>query len=350
MNKQKKLSLTHLIVLITLASTYTIFHNVRAAETEVFVDGFETGIANWSLETGWSVVSENGNNVLQGTQHNFATSYLDGVADKLEFKLKLLNGYIHVNMRSSPAPGGLNRYLIGFNKDISYIGKQLGDNFQDLESGPGVSLNVWHDVKIEVIGDWIFVYVDDVLVVSFQDEDVLEDGGVSFETLEDSKANIDDVRIAQQFEQEILKTSISCNLSHTSISLNDQVFIIGQLSPPIESAKVELIIIAPDGTTTSELKTTAFDGSFNVVVNADQSGTWNFQTIWDGDEEYEGATSHVESLIVEEKLRRGIPGFHVESISLGLIIGIYAFCKLQSTKEITKRINKQIERPHFLPT
>jgi len=195
MNKIKKFSFSSLMIVFTLAIIYTFFNSASAVENEVFIDGFESGVANWSLGTGWLVVSEYGNNVLQGTQHNFASAYIEGVADKLEFKLKLLNGSIHSNIRSRSVPGGINRYFIGFRKDFSYIAKQLGENFQDLESGPGISLNMWHDVKIEVIGDGIFVYVDDSLWVSVQDEDIIEEGGVSFETLEDSECNIDDVRI-----------------------------------------------------------------------------------------------------------------------------------------------------------
>ena len=148
MNKIKKSSFTSLIIVFTLASICGFFNRASAVETEVFFDGFELGVANWSLGTGWSVVSEYGNNVLQGTQHNFAIAYVEGVADKLEFKLKLLNGAIHVNIRSSSAPEGLNRYYIGFSDDFSNIGKQLDDNFQGLESGPGISLNVWYDIKI----------------------------------------------------------------------------------------------------------------------------------------------------------------------------------------------------------
>ena len=91
------------------------------AETQIFYDDFKSGIDNWDLGQGWSVILENGNHILQGTQHTFADTYLEGVPNKLELKLKLLQGSIHINIRSRPISEGLNRYFIGLNEGGSYI-------------------------------------------------------------------------------------------------------------------------------------------------------------------------------------------------------------------------------------
>ena len=167
---------------------------VKAAE-QIFFDDFESGVENWDLEQGWAVILEDGNRVLQGNKHTFATVYLDGTVNKLKLKLKLLQGTIHLNIRAKSTPNGFNRYFIGLEKDCSYIEKQIGDNFQHLKDGKGISLNKWHNIKIEIVGNRINVFSDGSLIIWAQDDDFLQEGGVSFETLDNSIAYIDDVQI-----------------------------------------------------------------------------------------------------------------------------------------------------------
>src|SRR3989344_6000392 len=140
--KMKKIIL--LLILIIFISAPVL--SADTTETQIFYDDFESGTENFSLEPGWAIVSDNDNLVLQGTQHTFATTYIDGVVSKLELKLKLLQGGVHLNMRSNPTSEGLNRYFIGFNKDGSYINKQIDGNFQPLKNERGISLNEWHNI------------------------------------------------------------------------------------------------------------------------------------------------------------------------------------------------------------
>lgn len=168
----------------------------EAEETKIFYEDFESGINNWDLLSGWLVISEGGNHILRGTQHTFATVYLDGMLNKLELELKLSQGAIHLNIRSKPSSEGLNRYFIGFNKEGSYIQKQLGDDFRRLiDHGKSISLNEWHKIRIEIIQDTIEVFSDDEIVFSIEDKDIIQEGGVSFETLENSRVSIDKVRV-----------------------------------------------------------------------------------------------------------------------------------------------------------
>ncbi len=185
---------TKILITIFIIFTFVFVYSVKA-EIQIFNDDFESSVDNWNLESGWSVISENGDRVLQGTQHTFTTAYLEGVTNKLELKLKLLQGSIHLNIRSKPVPEGLNRYFIGLNNGSSYIQKQFNNDFQSLKTGEGISLNEWHDIKIEVIQDKINVFYDGDLILSAQDKDLIKEGGVSFETHEESRAYIDDVRI-----------------------------------------------------------------------------------------------------------------------------------------------------------
>ncbi|MHC4603922.1 MAG: hypothetical protein ACYS6W_11400, partial [Planctomycetota bacterium] len=184
------------IILISIIFILAFIHYAEAKETQIFYEDFESGADNWDLLSGWSIIPEDGNHILRGTQHTFATVCLDGTANKLELKLKLSQGAIHLNIRSELSSEGLNRYFIGFNKDGSYIQKQLGDDFQPLtDQGRSISLNEWHKIKIEIIQDTIEVFSDDEIVFSIQDNDIIQEGGISFETLQDSRAYIDKVRV-----------------------------------------------------------------------------------------------------------------------------------------------------------
>ena len=124
-----------MVSVISIIFIFVFVHSAEAEETQIFYDNFESVSDNWNLESGWSVISENENHILQGTQHAFTTAYLDGVSNKLELKLKLLQGSIHLNIRSKSTSEGLYRYFIGFNNGSSYIQKQIGNSFQSLKNG-----------------------------------------------------------------------------------------------------------------------------------------------------------------------------------------------------------------------
>ena len=185
-----------ILIAVLLIFIFASIHYAKAAETQIFYDDFESGAENWNFEPGWAIVSDNDNLVLQGIQHTFATAYAGGVVNKLELKLKLLQEGIHLNIRSNPTSEGMNRYFIGFYEGASYIQKQLVNNFKELKKeGRGISLNEWHSIKIEIIQNRIDVFVDETLILSAQDEDILTEGGISFETFEDSQAYIDNVKV-----------------------------------------------------------------------------------------------------------------------------------------------------------
>lgn len=186
------------IILLVLA-IIVISPSLKATETLTFSDDFKSGTENWNLESGWSIISDGGNPVLQGTEHTFAATYIEGIAGKLELKLRLQEGGIHLNIRSAPTDSGLNRYFVGLNKGGSYIQKQLGNEFQELKGGgTGISLSEWHQIRVEIVQEKINVFVDNNLILSAQDQDLLKEGGISFETLENSIAEIDDVKIDTQ--------------------------------------------------------------------------------------------------------------------------------------------------------
>ncbi len=187
---------TRILILVLIIFAFISIYYAGATETQIFYDDFESNIENWELEKGWSVIPDNGNKILKGTQHTFAATYLDGIVNKLELKLKLLQGAIHITVRSKATPEGLNRYFIGLNEGSSYIQKQFGNDFQELKSGgQAISLNEWHDIKIEIIGKKINVFSNGNLIVWAEDEDFLQEGDISFETHDNSIAHIDNVKV-----------------------------------------------------------------------------------------------------------------------------------------------------------
>ncbi len=192
--------LISLIIPIILSLIFPFL--AKAAETAVFYDNFEGGLENWGLKDGWSAISENGNKVLQGTQHSFATVFLEGAVNKLELKLKLLKGSIHLNMRAKSAEGGSSRYFIGLNPGDSRISKEVSNNFLTLQGGgKRISSDEWHKIKIEIVGKRINVYSDDNLIVWAEDENILEEGEISFETFDDSRVLIYEYRIEMSFPE-----------------------------------------------------------------------------------------------------------------------------------------------------
>lgn len=186
------------IILLLLVSVFifTLVPSAKALETEIITENFESSTENWMLEDGWKVVQKEEELVLSGNKHSFATFVgASGVVQTLEAKINLVRGGIHLNIRED-TPGGRSRYFVGLRGGHSYIQKEQTMNFQELTtSNEGISLNEWHEIKIEIIETRINVYLDGKLLLSAQDPAMLTEGSISFETLEDSLAYISDVRI-----------------------------------------------------------------------------------------------------------------------------------------------------------
>ena len=105
-------------------------------------------------------------------------------------------------------------------------------------------------------------------------------------------------RLALYFSLPKAATSITCRVSPISASTGDEVTITGQISPSVEGKDVDITITAPDGSKRSLQKKTGSDGSYSGTFTLDQVGTWKVSTSWDGDAEYEGATSSEVSIAV----------------------------------------------------
>ncbi len=169
---------------------------ITSIESQPFVDSFEVGGADkWQLEEGWSVIQESGNCVLQGTGHRWARAGSESWANyTFQTRLKLLQGAIHVNFRNCNE----GRYFLGFREDGLSLIKQFNQwaEFADLTANQQpYELNRWYNLRIEVEGGNIKVYVDGILRIEYTDSKPLLNGSIAFETLDDSRVHVDDVYV-----------------------------------------------------------------------------------------------------------------------------------------------------------
>lgn len=184
-----------------LSASTTLSSNV------LFHDDFEDGVADgWSLEPGWQVEQEDGNYVLRGEGHYWARLRIGGnwTDYAFKFRLKLLEGTIHLNYRMSEA-GHFRRYFIGFHDQGLYLQKQIDNRFTELrEILVPHKLNVWHEVEIRGYQAHLQVLVDGTLELDYVDEDPLLRGTIAFETLEGGKVFIDDIEIRVIGEEDLV--------------------------------------------------------------------------------------------------------------------------------------------------
>jgi len=173
------------------------YHQLRAQEQEIllFEENFDNSqVRDWELGAGW-IVTEG---MLRGEGHFWANPLVGPWDDfRLQFRLNLQNGIIHLVYRLNDE----GRYFIGFYEHGSYLNKQLWpDTFIDL-SGQEVGtrdLDRWYDIEIVGSGPNLRFLVDGELEWEYSDSAPLGGGTFAFETLDDSVAFIDDIRVFGQ--------------------------------------------------------------------------------------------------------------------------------------------------------
>jgi PKD repeat protein len=170
---------------------------VASVEWSPFEDGFDDGDADgWSMESGWSVVSDGGDYVLQGVGHKWASAGSECWGDyTFEAKVKLVQGGVHVNFRKC-AEG---RYFLGIYEGRVALNKefnQWSEFANDLRvSEEPYNLSQWYDLRVELRGGDIAVYIDGVLKFEYTDPDPLLNGAIAFEALDDAQVHVDNVSV-----------------------------------------------------------------------------------------------------------------------------------------------------------
>jgi hypothetical protein len=163
-------------------------------ETEaktLFLENFENGIRNWSLEEGWHLERVGNNTVLKGRGHKWARLENRGWNNyTFKAKFKLIQGTVHFNYRHSDLDEPY-RYFIGVSSNALYLNKQGGDKFYDLAEASLMLDNGWHEIEIRGYGGTFNIYIDNTLVILYKDDNPILSGSIAFETLEDSEFLID---------------------------------------------------------------------------------------------------------------------------------------------------------------
>ena len=164
---------------------------------------------HWDMEDGWRQQMIDGETVLEGTGHTWAT-LRDGEWSNCTIHLffQIKTGTVHMNFLRNTGEDGQKRYFVGVNHTTVYLGKQVGDNFSDLATAAVELDDGWHEMQIKVSNGLINVSVDQTLIFAFQDEDYLVSGGVAFETLDDSDVLLRSIEITSVETIEMVAPSV----------------------------------------------------------------------------------------------------------------------------------------------
>ena len=157
-----------------------------------FSDNFDDGTADgWTLDSGWSVVSNNGNYVLDGQAHSTgecAHPYTTSAENyQLESDFMLISGTLLINVRQSDSHCYSVRIREGY-IEVSVGGGNtiLVDNAANVD----INLNQWHNVKIALNGGNIKVYIDQTLVIDCQDPTPIPGGVIFLGLLPDNSSHV----------------------------------------------------------------------------------------------------------------------------------------------------------------
>lgn len=181
-----------LVILVALVSLPAFSSQTQSV---AYQEDFEGGQAqDWELEPGWQIIQDGDNFVLAGEGHTWARSPKFYDDYRLSFRLKVLQGTVHLVYRLNDT----GRYFIGFHSGGSYLGKQYWpDTFFSNLAGSNTrhNLNAWHQIEVSGRGETLEFLVDGKSEWTFTDPQPLLDGKFAFETLEDSQVYVDDIEV-----------------------------------------------------------------------------------------------------------------------------------------------------------
>lgn len=86
-------------------------------------------------------------------------------------------------------------------------------------------------------------------------------------------------------------SSISCNISSSTLSLGDEITVSGSISPIVSGVTVTLTYTNPNSTTLTRTTISQSDGSYQDVYAPDLIGSWSVKSSWFGNVDYLGSTS-----------------------------------------------------------
>lgn len=213
------------------------------------------------LGEGWKIISIEDRRVLLGQGHSWAR--LTGESwDNYVFKsqIRIGAGTLHINYRFTEHDDGPHRYFVGVSLDRLYLGKQVGTIIQDGLAESTLQLgDTWHEIEIHGYRGVIHVSVDGVPYLVYADPQPILEGGIAFETLDDSRFYINGIEIRPIMTPEILpetlvplQTSEKVTEIPTPVSVTLPESLPPQNVPVIESPPLVERVVQKGGTIFSD--------------------------------------------------------------------------------------------------
>ena len=121
-------------------------------------------------------------------------------------------------------------------------------------------------------------------------------------------------------------SSVSIQTSESQITEGDSVTVSGSLDPAVSGAEVVIVYTTPDGSTSTRTISTGLDGSYSDLYQPSEKGSWSVKASWDGDSWFMNSSSETVSFTVDESEpepepeQKGIPGFPIPAIALGILL------------------------------
>jgi uncharacterized protein YraI len=164
----------------------------------LYCENFEDRLAAWwRFDPGWGIVQEDGGWVIRGEGHVWAALTERQWDDaRVRFRLKPLQGNIHLAYRYRDEGRGPIRYFVAFTPTELQLHKQVENRLELLTSARlALPPGRWYRIEIGGRGGRIQVLVDDRLALDFADPDSLRQGSIAFETQEGARAAVDDIEV-----------------------------------------------------------------------------------------------------------------------------------------------------------
>ena len=167
-----------------------------------FQDNFEDGtMRRWRVgidypapDASWRLEKDGDNTVMAGHGHIFATATpVTGSDYQFKARVKLIRGWLQMNVRDR-----CTRYSVRLDANFVSLSRTAPcqQHTQLLTAHEPFGLNRWHVLEIVVLNDEVKVSVNGALKISFKDPAPVMYGGVNFEAMEGSDAQVDDVEVS----------------------------------------------------------------------------------------------------------------------------------------------------------
>ena len=154
-------------------------------------DDFEDGdTEGWNLEGDWSVIQEGDNYILKGVGACSAEAGSEEWTDYiLEARIKFVQSS-NVSFRIMPESG---MYFLNIVPEGPILYKKLLNQAFLAQSALSPEENRWIELKVQVKGDEMEIYMNGALLFHYTDSNPLLSGSISFVSPEDSVIYVDDV-------------------------------------------------------------------------------------------------------------------------------------------------------------